>query len=67
MGNVDQGKGTVEGDTWIWEGESKTGGNVMKSRYSMKTSPSSYSFTWEMSLDGGPWTKIMEGTASKVN
>lgn len=59
-------KGTVEGDTWTYTDESKMGGKLVKSRYTIKQlSPTSYSFTWEMQGDDGKWTALMQGTTTK--
>lgn len=71
IGN-DQGEGgsaTAElaSDTWTWEGESLMGGQTMKGRYVIKqTSADSYTFTWEMSMAGGPWTLVQTGTAARA-
>ena len=60
-------KGTVEGDTWTYNDESKMGGKMVKSRYSMKiVSPTSYTFKYEMQGDDGKWNSMMEGTATRV-
>ncbi len=67
MGTAESAKGTVRGDTWDWTSESKMGGKAVKSRYTIKElSPTSYSFKWEASVDGGPWSTIMEGKSTKT-
>lgn len=71
IGN-DQGEGAsatgeVAGDTWNWEGESMMGGQTMKARYTLKVaSADSYSFRFEMSMGGGPWTLVQTGTAARA-
>jgi hypothetical protein len=67
MGMGDSAKGTVEGDTWTWNGESKMGGKLIKSRFIIKElSPASYSYKFDMSTDGGStWSNVMEGKATK--
>jgi hypothetical protein len=60
-------KGTLEGDTWTWTNEAKMGGKVMKGRYTEKiTSPTSYDYKYEASIDGGEYMTIMEGRATKT-
>jgi Protein of unknown function (DUF1579) len=67
MGADETSKGTVEGDTWTWLGESKAGGKTMKGRFIMKeVSPAMFTYSFESSADGSSWTKIMEGKATKV-
>ena len=62
--------GTVSGDTWVllWPATdaAKEGGKRLKGRFTLKeVSPTSYTSTEEISIDGGPWTKIGEGKATK--
>jgi hypothetical protein len=66
MGMEESATGTVAGDTWTWTTESMMGGKEVKGRYSIKElSPTSMSFKYEMSTDGGPWKLVMEGTSTK--
>lgn len=59
--------GQLAGDTWTWEGESLMGGQTVKSRYTIKQlTPDSYSWKFEMSLAGGAWTPVGEGTDTRV-
>jgi len=61
-GEFENSKGSVDGDTWSWTSDEKFG----KGRFSMKIlSPTSYSFTFEMSQDGSTWTLVMDGKATK--
>jgi hypothetical protein len=39
---------------------------AFKSRYTLvETSPTSYTFKWDMSQDGTKWATVVEGTAKK--
>jgi len=65
-GEFDDSKGSVDGDTWTWTSDEKMGGTMVKGRFTMKiTSPTSYTFTFEMSQDGTKWTLFMDGKATK--
>ena len=67
MGEHDVSKGTVSGDTWVYNGESKMGGKVIKGRFTIKEGgPASYTYKFEMSMDGSTWNTMMEGKATKV-
>ncbi len=62
--------GTVSGDTWVLlapaTAAAKEGGKRLKVRFTLKeVSPTSSTSTEEVSIDGGPWTKIGEGKATK--
>ena len=62
--------GTVSGDSWVllWPATdaAKEGGKRLKGRFTLKeVSPTSYTSTEEISIDGGPWTKVGEGKATK--
>ncbi|HKV94468.1 MAG TPA: DUF1579 family protein [Candidatus Angelobacter sp.] len=60
-------KGTVEGDTWTWTSETKEAGKVVKGRFIEKvTSPTSYDFKFEASIDGGEYQTFLEGKATKA-
>lgn len=67
LGTWDSGTGSTSGDTWTWNGETKTGGKLVKSRYISKTvSPDAYTFKWEMASEGGPYSTVMEGKGTRV-
>ncbi len=67
FGEFMDSKGSADADTWVWTGDEKMGGTVIKSRFTMKiTSPTSYSFTSEISQDGTKWTLVMDGKATKA-
>lgn len=61
-------KGTLDGDTWTFEGQSKMGGKLVKSRSTIElTSPDSATMKSEMSVDGGPWALVMELKGTRAN
>jgi hypothetical protein len=61
-------KGTVQGDTWVYDDEAKMGGKTVKSRYTIREiSPKSYSFKWEVQGDDGAWQAVMEGKSTKAS
>jgi len=65
-GEFEDSRGTLDGNTWTWTSDEKMGDTMMKGRFTMKfTSPSSYTFTYEMSTDGVKWTTAVDGKATK--
>lgn len=67
MGEAEQAKGTLAGDTWTWTNEQKIQGKMMRGRYTIKTlSPTSYTFKFETAPEGGAWSTVMEGKATKT-
>jgi len=65
-GEAMESKGAVDADTWTWTSDEKMGDTVMKTRFTMKaTSPTAYTFVFDMSKDGTTWTTILDGKASK--
>lgn len=67
MGEFMDSKGSVDGDSWTWVGDEKMGSMTMKGRFVMKiTSPTSYTFNYDMSQDGTKWTTVMDGKATKA-
>jgi hypothetical protein len=61
-------KGTVAGDTWTFDGESKLGGKPIRSRLTIRlSSPDSAVMRSEVSIEGGPMIVFMElkGTRGK--
>lgn len=66
MGEAFQAKGTVDGDTWTWNSDMKMGPQTIKSRFTEKIlAPTSYTFKFEMSMDGTTWNTVMDGKATK--
>jgi hypothetical protein len=67
MGEAEHAKGTLNGDTWTWTNEDKIQGKVMRGRYTVTvTSPTAYSFKFEMAPEGADYATVMEGKASKA-
>ncbi len=61
-------RGTLEGGTWVYNDETKMGGKMVKSRYTIKdTTPTSYTFRWELLGEDGAWQTVMEGKATKTS
>jgi uncharacterized protein DUF1579 len=66
LGEHEESKGTVQGDTWTWTNETKMGGKTVKGRFIIKeVSPTSYTFNYDISADGG-WTNVMDGKSTKA-
>ena len=62
-GEASKSLGTLDGKTLTWLGEDKMG----KSKFVMNlTSPTAYTFEYDISPDGANWTTVMTGTATKV-
>ena len=59
-------KGTVKGDVWTYTDEGTMGGQPYSSRFTLKTGPSSYTFTWELQDKDKKWMPILEGTSTKA-
>jgi len=61
-------RGTLEGGSWVYNDETKMGGKMVKSRYTIKdTTPTSYTFRWELLGEDGAWQTVMEGKATKTS
>jgi hypothetical protein len=66
LGSAELSTGTKTGDTWTFTSDSVFGGMSFKSKYTIvESSPTSYTFKWEMSQDGTKWATVVEGTAKK--
>jgi len=60
-------KGTVDGDTWTLDGESKMDGKLIKSRSTIRlSSPDSAVVRSEVSVEGGAMTLLMELKGTRV-
>jgi len=68
MGMRETSKGTVSGKTWTWfSPEEEMGGKKVKGRFILtEVSPTSYTYSYDTSIEGGPWSNMMEGKATKV-
>jgi len=60
-------RGTVEGDTWTYQDESKMGGETVKSRYVIQLlDKKSYAFRWEILGPDGQWKMVVEGKSTRA-
>lgn len=58
--------GQVSSDTWTWLTESSMGGKPMKTRVVIKEAgPTAYDFTMELSADGAPFARVIEGKSTR--
>ncbi|HKR33455.1 MAG TPA: DUF1579 family protein [Steroidobacteraceae bacterium] len=65
-GMADYSKGQKSGKTWSFGSKSEMNGKPFHSRYTMvESSPTSYTYKWDMSEDGTKWTTVMEGKSTK--
>jgi hypothetical protein len=66
MGQNTFSRGTVDGDTWTWTGDSKMNGQTMHSRFMLKrVTDDSATFKFEMGAESGPMSLIMEGKQTR--
>jgi Protein of unknown function (DUF1579) len=67
VGRSGAAKGTVDGDTWTFDGESKMGDKLIKTRSTIRIlSPDSAVMKSEVSMEGGPMTLLMDLKGSRV-
>jgi Protein of unknown function (DUF1579) len=66
MGEHEQSKGAISGKTWTWLSHEDMGGKKVKGRFILKeVSATSYTYSYDVSVDGGAWNNVMEGKATK--
>jgi hypothetical protein len=66
LGETDHAKGTVNGDTWTWQSQTRMGPQTMKGRLTIKViSATAYDFKFEVSPDGTTWNTVLVGKDSK--
>jgi len=66
LGQHETSKGTLSGDTWTWTSTSNYGGMEIQGKMTIKTvSATSYTFKYEVSMDGKNWMPFMDGKATK--
>ena len=59
--------GTRQGNTWTYEWEGRVGGKPAKFRYSFtEETPTAFTYRLERSVEGGPWTAVIEAKGSKA-
>ncbi len=58
--------GTVEGDTWTWNGESKIQGTLTHMRFTLKqVSADAATYKFEMAAGDAPYALVMEGKQAR--
>jgi hypothetical protein len=66
-GQVTFSRGTVEGDTWTWNNESKMNGKPVAVRFTLKQlSPNVATYKFEMGGAGEPLKLMMDGKQTRV-
>jgi len=66
LGEADHAKGNLNGDTWIWQSETRIGSQTMRGRLTIKMlSATAYNFKFETSPDGITWSILLEGKDRK--
>jgi len=59
-------EGTLSDGEWTFTSQDEYEGKTYHTRFTMKwVSPTSMTFSWDMSEDGKTWTNLMEGTSEK--
>jgi hypothetical protein len=59
--------GSFDGKVWSWTSEMTMGGKPIKGRFVLtETSPTAYTFKFDMSQDGTNWMPIMDGSGTKA-
>jgi hypothetical protein len=66
-GEVEDSAGSIEGNNWVWTSNLLTpSGAPAKGRFTLEvTSPSTYSFRFEIASQGDTWITVMEGSAEQ--
>lgn len=66
MADAEMATGTYSGNTWTWNSTMEQAGQKIQSRFTIvEKSPTVHTFSWEMSMDGKSWMKVMAGTSTK--
>jgi hypothetical protein len=61
-------QGTEKDGTWVYLDESRLGGKMVRSRYTItETSPTSYSYKWEILGEDGAWQTILMGKSTRTS
>jgi hypothetical protein len=67
LGPGGMAKGTVTGNTWLFQSESTANGKPVRTRLTLvEVTPTSQTVKMEISMDGSPWTVVGEAKATKV-
>lgn len=68
MADAETATGTRTANGWNFTSTMDMNGKKIHSRFVMtNTSPTAYSFKWEISEDGKAWKPVMEGTSTKTS
>jgi hypothetical protein len=60
-------RGTVQGDTWVYNDESMMGGKMVKTRVTIQElPPSAYTFKMDMQGPDGKWVTFLESKSTKA-
>ena len=60
-------RGTVTGNTWLWQWDGTTSGKSAKYRFSIvEVTPTSFTAKLEVSMADGPWTVAFETKGVKI-
>ena len=66
LGRANLEIGTQEGDAWIFLAEFPLDQKAVRTRFIDRVVGYQLHMTGEVSINGGPWVGIMEGTATKI-
>ena len=66
FGNTGAFKGSVQGNTWTWTGESEVGGKPLKERGTNVFAGDIITAKWEYSTDGSTWKTNFEQKGTRV-
>lgn len=67
LGEFQDSRGRIDGNTFIWSGEANMLRTKTKGRYTVKiTSPTTFDYAFEISSDGKSWNTILQGKATKT-
>jgi hypothetical protein len=67
IGEIIFSRGTVQGDTWTWNNESKMNGKPVRARFTLKqVSSDSATYKFEMSAPDEPMKLVMDGKQTRV-
>jgi hypothetical protein len=66
QGHRETAKATLTDDTWVWTSTQEYGGQDIQQKMTLKiVAPTSYTFKFEVSIDGTTWMPFMEAKSTK--
>lgn len=66
-GELEDLKGTLEGNTWTWTSDGTTGNGAVRTRLTIQeASSASYTLKFETASEGRAWSTVMEGKVTKA-